>query len=142
MKIKVKYFSDKIDKLEKIEKGDLIDLRNVETIDLKRGQSKLIRLGVAMELPKGYHAEIYPRSSTFKNYGILLTNSVGVIDNSYCGDNDEWMALILATKDVTIWENTRLFQFRIVENMPTIEFEEVEHLGNADRNGYGSTGTK
>lgn len=140
MKIKVKYFDKEIDKLEKIAVGDMVDLRIAETVDLKNGESKIVRLGVGMKLPQGYHAEVYPRSSTFKNYGVLLTNSVGVIDNSYCGEEDEWRAHLLAIRDTTIWKNDRILQFKIVKNEEKMEFEEVEHLDEVSRGGYGSTG--
>ena len=99
----------------------------------------MIPLGVAMELPKGYEALVAPRSSTFKKYGVLLANSIGVIDESYCGDNDEWKFLAYATRDVVIEEDERICQFRIIRHQPEIEFEEVFELGNTDRGGMGST---
>lgn len=139
--IKIKYFTD-IDKIDNICNGDWIDLRSAETVELKKGEFKLIPLGVAMALPNGYEAHVVPRSSTFKKWGILQTNHMGVIDNSYCGDNDQWMFPALATRDVVIEKNDRICQFRIVENQPTISFETVENLGNEDRGGFGSTGTK
>lgn len=139
MNIKVKYFTD-IEKLEKTTKGDWIDLRASETIELRAGDFRLIPLGIAMELPKGYEAYIVPRSSTFKNWGIIQTNSMGVVDNSYCGNNDQWMMPVYATRDTLIQKNDRICQFRIVEQMPKVEFETVKELGNEDRNGFGSTG--
>ncbi len=140
-KIRIKYFSDKINRLEYIDgKSDWIDLRASETVELKAGEFKLIPLGVAMELPKGYEGHLVPRSSTFKNYGILQTNSCGIVDSSYCGDGDMWCMPVYATRDTVIMENDRICQFRIVENQPVIEFEEVESLDNADRGGFGSTG--
>ena len=111
-----------------------------EDVELKAGEFKLIPLGVAMELPKGYEAHLVPRSSTFKNYGILQTNSCGIIDCSYCGDEDMWRMPVYATRDTVIHQNDRICQFRIVENQPKITFDEVESLGNADRGGFGSTG--
>lgn len=140
MNIKIKYFTD-IDKVEKITQGDLIDLRAAEDVEMKAGDFKLIPLGVAMELPKGYKANVYPRSSTYKNFGIILANSVGQIDESYCGDNDQWMFPAIAMRDTVIHKNDRICQFEIVEKMPAITFEEVEVLGNDDRGGIGSTGT-
>lgn len=140
MIVKVKYFNKNIDKLEKISKGDLIDLRAAETVEFKAGEAKKVRLGIGMQMPKGYEAHVYPRSSTFKEWGVLLTNSVGIIDNSYCGDNDEWCAMFYATRPVTIYENQRIAQFRLVKNMEQLSFEEVEHLDNKSRGGYGSTG--
>lgn len=141
-KIKIKYFTD-IDKLGNIEgkKSDWIDMRSAEDIELKAGDFKLIPLGVAMQLPTGYEAHVVPRSSTFKTWGIIQTNSMGVIDNSYCGDNDEWRFPAYATRDTVIHKNDRICQFRIVKKMPTIEFDEVEILGNDSRGGFGSTGT-
>lgn len=138
-KIRIKYLTD-IDKIEKISVGDWIDLRCAEDTEILAGEYKMIPLGVAMELPKGYEAIVLPRSSTFKKYGILLANSMGVIDNSYCGDNDEWKFLAFADRQTFIPKNERICQFRIIKNQPEIEFEEVETLGNADRGGIGSTG--
>ena len=140
--IKIKYFTDKIDKLERIEgnKSDWIDLRAAETIELKAGEFKLIPLGVAMQLPEGYEAHIVPRSSTYKNFGIIQTNHQAVIDESYCGDNDQWRYPAYALRDTVINVNDRICQFRIVEKQPPIDFEEVEILGNKDRGGIGSTG--
>ncbi|MBO6148576.1 MAG: dUTP diphosphatase [Lachnospiraceae bacterium] len=141
MKIKIKYFSDKISPLEYIGgKSDWIDLRSAEDAVLKKGEFRLIRLGVGMELPKGYEAHVVPRSSTFKNWGLLQTNSYGVIDESYCGENDEWMVPVYATRDTEIHINDRICQFRIMEHQPAIEFEKVEALSGPDRGGFGSTG--
>jgi dUTP pyrophosphatase len=139
--IKIKYISDKIEKLQYIEnKSDWIDLRAAEEVRLKAGEFKLIPLGIAMELPKGYEAHIVPRSSTFKNFGILQTNSTGIVDESYCGDNDQWFFPALAMRDTEIHINDRICQFRIVEHQPQIVFTEVKQLGNSDRGGHGSTG--
>lgn len=141
MKIKIKYFTDKIDKLDYIdEKSDWIDLRAAKDISLSKGGFYLIPLGVAMEIPKGYEAHIVPRSSTFKNYGIIQTNGIGIIDNSYSGDNDQWFMPVYATRDEYIIENSRIAQFRIFENQPMIIFDEVDHLNDKDRGGFGSTG--
>ena len=138
--IQIKYLSDKIDKLTYIGgKSDWIDLRASEEINLKAGEFTLIPLGVAMKLPNGYEAHIVPRSSTFKNFGIIQTNHMGVIDESYCGDNDEWKLPVYAVRDTCIHINDRICQFRIMEHQPRIDFEEVEHLGD-DRGGFGSTG--
>lgn len=142
MKIKIKYLNDSITHLEKIEKGDWIDLRSAEDVELKKGESKLIHLGVAMELPKGYEAHIVPRSSTFKKWGIIQTNHMGVIDESYKGDEDWWFMSVYATRDIKIEKDDRICQFRIVEKMSPIEFETVEILGNENRGGCGSTGSK
>lgn len=142
MKIKIKYFNKSLTKVEKITQGDWIDLRAANTVELDAGEFKLIPLGVAMELPEGYEAHVVPRSSTYKKWGIIETNSMGVIDQSYCGDNDQWFFPALATKKVIIEEGDRICQFRIMEKMPKVEFEEVDILGNNDRGGHGSTGTK
>lgn len=139
--IKIKYFDNEIDKIEKINKGDLIDLRAAETVEMKAGDFKLIKLGVGMKLPNGYKANIYPRSSTYKNFGIMLANSVGQIDNSYSGDNDEWRFPAIAMRDTIIRKNDRICQFEIQKIQPEIEFVEVDHLDDESRGGIGSTGT-
>lgn len=139
--IKIKYFTDKIEKLTYIDgKSDWIDLRAADDVILKKGEFKLIPLGVAMKLPEGYEAHIVPRSSTFKNFGIIQTNHQGVIDCSYCGDNDQWFMPVLAVRDTEIHINDRICQFRIMENQPKIVFDEVDFLDSADRGGFGSTG--
>ena len=142
-KILIKYFSEEIEKLTYIEgKSDWIDLRVSEEVELKKGDFKLIPLGVAMKLPDGYEAHLVPRSSTFKNFGLIQTNSMGVIDGSYCGDNDMLRMPVLATRDVVLHVNDRICQFRIVQNQPQIVFEQTEHLSDQDRGGFGSTGIK
>lgn len=139
--IKVKYFSDKIDKLAYIEgKSDWIDLRSAADVSMKKGEHRLIPLGVGMKLPEGYEAHIVPRSSTFKNFGIIQANHMGVIDGSYCGDNDQWMMSAYAVRDTEIHVNDRICQFRIMENQPALIFDEVEKLEGVDRGGFGSTG--
>ncbi len=139
--IKIKYFTDKIEKLCYIDgKSDWIDLRCAEEVTLKKGEFKLIPLGVAMRLPEGYEAHIVPRSSTYKNFGLIQTNHMGVVDWSYCGDNDQWFWPCLALRDTEIHVNDRVCQFRIMKNQPTIEFEEVSELIGKDRGGFGSTG--
>ena len=141
--IKVKYFVDGLDELCYVDgKSDWIDLRAAETVTLRAGEFRLIPLGVAIALPEGYEAHIVPRSSTFKNYGILQTNSMGVVDSSYRGDGDQWYMPAWATRDVTIEKNARICQFRIVRNQPQLTFTRVEHLEDADRGGFGSTGRK
>ena len=141
MNIKIKYLSNKIEKLRYIDgKSDWIDLRAAEDIVMKKGEFKLIPLGIAMELSKGYEAHIVPRSSTFKNYGIIQTNHMGIIDETYCGDNDQWFMGAYALRDTEIHVNDRICQFRIMEHQPAITFQEVDILGNHDRGGHGSTG--
>lgn len=140
-KVKVKYLSSEIEKLKYIDgKSDWVDLRAAENVVMKAGEFRLIKLGVAIELPKGYEAIIVPRSSTFKNFGIIQTNHIGVVDETYCGDNDEWMMPTLAMRDTEIHVNDRICQFRVVEHQPKLSFEDVESLGNKDRGGIGSTG--
>lgn len=139
-KVQIKYHDTEIEKIEKIIKGDWIDLRAAETVELKAGEFKIISLGVSMKLPKGYEAHIVPRSSTFKKWGLLQTNHMGVIDNSYSGDNDVWSMPVLATRNTVICKNDRICQFRIVKNMKPIKFKEVQHLDGVDRGGFGSTG--
>lgn len=140
-KIQIKYFTDKIEPLTYVDgKSDWIDLRAAEEIVLKAGEFKLIPLGVAMRLPKGYEAHVVPRSSTFKNYGIIQTNHFGVIDETYSGDNDQWFMPVYAVRDTQIHVNDRICQFRIMEHQPTIVFEQAEKLDSTDRGGFGSTG--
>lgn len=140
-KIRIKYIRD-IDKLNKLSVGDWIDLRAAEDVTMKAGEYQMIPLGIAMELPKGYEALVAPRSSTFRKYGVLLANSVGIIDESYKGDRDEWNFLAYAVRDTIIPKNERICQFRIIKHQPSICFEEVRFLGNANRGGIGSTGRR
>ena len=139
MNIKIKYVRD-IEPIKLLECGDWIDLRTAEDVELKAGEYKMLPLGVAMELPKGYEALLLPRSSTFKKYGVILVNSMGVIDESYCGDSDEWNFLAYALRDTKIPKNERICQFRIMEHQPPVTMVEVETLGNKNRGGIGSTG--
>ena len=139
--IKIRYINDKIKELEYIDgKSDWIDLRAAEDVELKAGEFKLISLGVAMQLPEGYEAHIVPRSSTFKNFGVIQANSKGIIDNKYSGNNDIYMFPALAMRDTKISFNDRICQFRIVKNQPKIVFNKVDRLENEDRDGFGSTG--
>ena len=139
--IKIKYFNNEIERLRYIDgKSDWIDLRAAQDVELKTGEFKLIPLGVAMQLPKGYEAHVVPRSSTFKNYGILQVNSMGVIDETYSGDKDQWFMPVYATRDTVIKTNERICQFRIMEHQPVIEFEERANLVGENRGGFGSTG--
>ena len=140
MEIKIKYFAD-IEPIQFIGgKSDWYDLRSAEDVEMKAGEYRLIKLGVGMQLPKGYEAHMAPRSGTFKNYGIIQANSVAVIDESYCGDNDEWLYPAIALRDTVIHKNDRICQFRIMEHQPPIEFVTVEHLDGKDRGGFGTTG--
>lgn len=139
--IKIKYFTD-VEPIEKINKGDWIDLRAAERVELKAGEFKLIPLGVGMIIPEGYEANIVPRSSTFKKWGVIQTNSFAVIDNSYSGDNDQWFYPVYATRDTVIEKNDRICQFRLNEIQKPVTFEVVEHLNDTDRGGFGSTGSK
>ena len=138
--LKIKYFDKDIEKIKKTKKGDWIDLRSAVDKVLKKGEFALIPLGVGMILPDGYEAHIVPRSSTFKNWKILQVNSTGIIDNSYSGENDQWMMPVYATEDTEIKKNDRICQFRIIEKMPGLDIEEVEHLNEDSRGGFGSTG--
>ena len=138
--IKIKYHTKEIDKITEIAVGDWIDLRAAETVAMNTGDFKLISLGISMKLPEGYEAHVVPRSSTFKKWGVLQTNSMGIIDNSYSGTNDIWRFPALAMRDTVINKNDRICQFRIVKRQPTVEFEEVDTLDSVDRGGFGSTG--
>lgn len=141
MEIKIKYFEEGLEPLRYIDgKSDWIDLRAAKDITMKSGEFKLIPLGIGMALPEGYEAHVVPRSSTFKNFGIIQTNHMGVIDETYCGDNDQWFFPAYALRDTEIKKNDRICQFRIMEHQPAFTFEEVEHLGEVDRGGCGSTG--
>lgn len=140
--IKVKYFDQEIEKIEKIAIGDWIDLRAAATIELSQFEYKLIPLGVGMKLPAGYEANVVPRSSTFKNFGILQTNSFAVIDESYCGNEDQWFFPALAMRDTVIQKGDRICQFRINKKMEQVEIIEVEELDEVSRGGIGSTGKK
>ena len=140
--IKVKYHNDNIDKITKISVGDWIDLRAAETVTIPANTSAMISLGVSMKLPQGYEAHVAPRSSTFKNYGIIQTNSVGVIDNSYSGTNDIWKMPVYATRNTVVHENDRICQFRIMKTMGEVECIEVDSLDDTDRGGFGSTGVQ
>lgn len=142
-KIKIQYKDETIEKLRYIDgKSDWIDLRAAEDIEMKAGEFKLIPLGIAMQLPKGYEAHVVPRSSTFKNFGIIQTNHCGIIDETYCGPNDWWFMPAYALRDTRIAKNDRICQFRIEKHQPELAFEEVDRLEGADRGGIGSTGTK
>ncbi|MDO4731213.1 MAG: deoxyuridine 5'-triphosphate nucleotidohydrolase [Clostridia bacterium] len=141
MEIKVVYHNKELLPLEFIEnKSDWIDLRCAEKVVLKKGEYRLISLGISVELPKGYEAHIVPRSSTFKNYGILQTNSMGVVDESYSGNNDIWRMPVLATRDTVIGFNERICQFRIMKKMERIDIVTIEALSSENRGGFGSTG--
>ena len=143
MEIRIKYFSDDIERIHYIEgKSDWMDLRAAEDVSMKAGEFRLIPLGIAIELPKGYEAHVVPRSSTFKNFGLIQTNSMGVIDESYRGDNDQWFWPAYALRDSEVKKGDRICQFRIMEHQPVFTFVEVEKLGEVDRGGFGSTGTK
>jgi len=139
--IPIRYFGSDIERLRYIDgRSDWIDLRAAETVEMKAGEFRLIPLGVAMELPRGYEAHVVPRSSTFKNFGIIQTNSMGVIDESYCGSEDQWYFPAYALRDTVIRKNDRICQFRIMEHQPALEFVEREELSGENRGGFGSTG--
>lgn len=141
-KIRVKYFENGLEEIQKINVGDWVDLRAAERVEMKKGEYYLIRLGVGMILPTGYEALVLPRSSTPNNFGIMLANSCGVIDNSYSGDADEWKFPAIALRDTVIEKGDRIAQFRILENQPGIAFETVKALRKNSRGGIGSTGKK
>lgn len=154
-KLKIMMLSD-IEKPEKVEGGDYIDLRAAEDTHMVHGEYKIIPLGVAMQLPRGYEAQVIPRSSTFAKYGIILANSVGLIDESYCGEDDQWgfPAICLCEyspctevhrdeepcKRILIPKGARIAQFRIMYHMQNLDIEYVDHLDGKSRCGFGSTG--
>ena len=139
MEVLIKYH-DGVEPIKKIDNGDWIDLRTAEDVELKAGEFKVISLGVSTKLPDGYEAVIIPRSSTFKTWGIIQTNHFGLIDNSYCGDDDVWKFPALAMRDTVIPKNSRICQFRIQKKMENIILTTVDHLGFENRGGIGSTG--
>lgn len=137
--IKIRYLTD-IKPIEVNPKGDWIDLRSAEELDTIAGEFYLIHLGIACKLPEGYEAHILPRSSSFKKWGFIITNSMGIVDETYCGDNDEWFLPIIALRNGRIHKNDRICQFRIVKKQGDIIFDKVDYLEDADRGGFGSTG--
>lgn len=139
-KIRIQYLNDQVERLRYIDgKSDWIDLRAAEEVTLKKGEFAMIHLGVAMKLPTGYEAHIVPRSSTFKNFGVIQTNHMGVIDESYCGPGDWWRMPVYAVRDTVIHVNDRICQFRLMRHQPEIEFMEGTLTGE-DRGGFGITG--
>ena len=140
--IKVMYHTNRIDRLGAIDKGDWIDMRCAEDVEMKKGDFKLIPLGVSMKLPDGYEAHLVPRSSTYMKFGLIQANHMGIIDSSYCGDTDEWKFPAIAVRDTVIHANDRICQFRIEKVQPQIIFEEVDHLSADSRGGFGSTGVQ
>lgn len=141
MEIQIKYFNPDLVEIDYIAgKSDWVDLRAAEDVEMKKGEFQLIPLGVGMKLPEGYEAHIAPRSSTFKQFGIIQTNSVAVIDESYCGDEDQWFFPAYALRDTIIRFNDRICQFRIMEHQPSLTFTTVAKLGETNRGGFGSTG--
>lgn len=140
--IKIKYFNQSLERIKPYVCGDWIDLRSAEEVELKKGEFYMIPLGIAMQLPDGYEALVAPRSSTYKNFGIIQTNSIGIIDESFNGDEDQWRYPVYATRDTAIHFNDRICQFRIIKHQPSINFVEVNTLNNESRGGFGSTGLK
>lgn len=139
--IPVKYHAD-ITPLQQIKLGDAIDVRAAEDVDLLFMQSKKVSLGFSCKLPDEYLAILSARSSLFDKHGTILANGIGIIDNTYCGDNDIWMMNLIALRtNVHIDKNERIGQFILIKRMPSIEFPAVTMLGNPDRGGFGSTGT-
>lgn len=138
--ILINYHNGASPALEKTNMGDWIDLYCAEETVLHAGESTYISQGVSMILPEGYEAIVAPRSSTFKRYGILQSNSLGIIDSSYCGDDDIWKMPVYATRNITIPRGARICQFRIQKKQPEIEFISVQSLGTQNRGGFGSTG--
>lgn len=140
-KLKIKYHVKELEKLRYIDgKSDWIDLRVAENVSMKQGEYRLISMGISVEIPKGYEMLIVPRSSAYKNFGILQTNAMGVVDESFCGDNDIIHMPILAMRDTEIHINDRIGQFRLMLHQPEVHFIEVDHLDNEDRGGLGTTG--
>lgn len=141
MQLKVKYHYDNLTRIEKFDQGDWMDLRNAEEVVMKKGDFMYIPLGISVEMPVGYEAHIVPRSSTYKRYGIIQANHMGVVDNDYNGDEDRWYMPAIAMRDTTIPVDNRICQFRLIRNQEPLTLVEVETLGNYARGGLGSTGT-
>lgn len=141
LSVKIKYHGD-VKPIEKFANGDWIDLRAAEDVTMQAGEFRLISLGVSMKLPEGYEAHIVPRSSTYRHWGIIQTNHMGVVDNSYSGNNDIWKFPALAIRDTTIYKNERICQFRIMKKQSEFDFVETDELDDEDRGGFGSSGTK
>ena len=142
LEIEIKYHNTDLVKILKLRQGDWYDLRAAENVILKQWDYYKISLGISIKLPSGYEAHVVPRSSTFEKFGILQTNSMGVIDESYCGDGDVWRMPVLAVRQTSIEINDRICQFKIVPKQKSCSFKEVDVLGNTDRGGFGSTGHK
>jgi dUTP pyrophosphatase len=140
LQIKVRYLNCHHQTIEKISTGDWIDLRAASDVTMQKGEAYRIPLGIAIQLPSGYEAHLAARSGTFDKWGIIQTNAPGIIDESYCGDNDEWKFSVIAMRDLIVKKGDRICHFRIVKKMPDVEFVAVQSLGNRDRGGFGSTG--
>lgn len=140
LEVLIKYHDEDLGKIEKIPVGDWIDLRAAERADMEPNEFKVISLGISVKLPEGYEMHILPRSSTFRRWGILMTNSMGIIDESFCGENDILGFPALAMRSTTIFKGDRICQFRIMKKMPEVRFTEVDHMEDEDRGGFGSTG--
>lgn len=140
MNIGVFYLKDDSPRLKKIEHGDWIDLYADENYDLLPGDFALISLGVIIQLPEGYEAHLAPRSSTFKNFGVIQTNGVGVVDESYRGPEDIWRMPVFALRPSTIRRGDKIAQFRIMKKMEDISITEISEVIGDSRGGFGSTG--
>ena len=151
IKLLIRYTDPSFPTLQMTEKGDWIDLKTAERYELKAGEFALINLGIAMQIPYEFEAWLAPRSGTFKKYGLIQTNSIGIIDNSYCGNNDIWRMPVYATRDTIIEKGERLCQFRLIERMGSmfdrkvtrpedLYIIEVKELDGEDRGGFGSSG--
>lgn len=140
IQVKIKYHTDTLVRVSKLEQGDWIDLRAAANIEMEKGKQYLVPLGISMKIPYGFEAHVVPRSSSYKNYKVIQTNGIGILDNSYCGDGDQWFWPVIAMENTFIVENDRVAQFKIVPRMPIVEFLEVAQMEDADRGGHGSTG--
>lgn len=140
MDIFVKYLTDTIDPISQAHSGEWIDLRTAKLIALRQGDFALIPLGVIISVPSGYESILVPRSSTFKKYGIIQTNGIGIIDHLYCGPNDEWKMPVYATRDTVIPANTRICQFRIIPSQEVTIRTVNDVMQAKSRGGFGSTG--
>lgn len=157
---KIKYFDDLMPRMKHTKIGDWVDVRassvlkndkpvkweidddGKEFVSYNFFDHLLIKLGFAMQFPSMYEAHVLPRSSLFKNKGLILVNGMGIIDHSYRGDNDQWLFPALAMRPGKIYKHERIGQFRLIQRMEKLQFLEVNLFNSEDRGGLGSTGTE
>lgn len=142
MQIKIKYHDTELERCKVIEQGNWIDLRAAETVYMKKGEFKIINLGISIKIRSDYEAYIVPRSSTYKRYGVIQANGIGIIDSSYCGNNDILGFPCIALRDTVIKKNDRICQMRVQKAMGNVQLYETEIMTDENRGGFGSTGVR